>query len=160
MRPGLGSVGNAQPVEHGGHAFEHLCGHPSLGQLMGQGQVFFERQALHKVGALKNDAQLLATPHVQVSVGGGAQIASGHFDRAGLGTEHAAQHVQQGGLARARLAEQQHALALRTGKIGEVHPRTLGAILELHTLHLDHAPKVRRPNVRLDVASHTNLARL
>ena len=63
---------------------------------------------------------------------------------------------RQGGFARAGLAKQEHSFPGLTGKVGERHPRTFLTVLELHALHLHHVAKVSRPNVRLDVASHTN----
>ena len=108
VRPGLGAVRNAESVEHGTHAVEHLRGHTALGELVGQGEVLLNGQALHKVRALEDHAQGLSTPIVDFPVRGRTQILPRHIQDAGLGLEHATQQVKQGGFARARLAEQEH----------------------------------------------------
>ena len=70
-------------------------------QLVGQGQIFFDGQAVHEVGLLEDNAQGLPAPIVQVTVGRGRQVFPCHMHLARRRTQHAAKQMEQGGFARA-----------------------------------------------------------
>lgn len=72
-----------------------------MGELVGQGEVLLNGEALHKVRPLEDNAQGLAAPGVEFPVRGRPQILSCHLQGAGLGFEHAAKQMEQGGFARA-----------------------------------------------------------
>ena len=54
---GVASVRNVQPLQHGIHPLGEIYGYVAMRKLVGQGQIFFDGQAVHEVGLLEDNAQ-------------------------------------------------------------------------------------------------------
>ena len=74
-------------------------------QLVGQSQIFLDGQAAHEVGLLEDNAQGLATPIVQVTLGGRRQMFPCYMRLARRRPQRAAKLMKQGGLACATAAQ-------------------------------------------------------
>jgi hypothetical protein len=80
------------------------------GQVAGQFHVLGRRQRRQQVEVLEDEAEAVGAQDGQVPLGGTGDVQAGHLDGAGAGPQHGAQHQQQGGLAAARGAHDQHHL--------------------------------------------------
>lgn len=100
-----------QPQD-GDHLPDVALVHRAAVQLNGEDDVLIYAEHRHQIIGLEHEADLPPPEDGQLLVLQGGQLPAVHRHRAGGGPVQPAQHVQQGGLARPRRADDSHELAV------------------------------------------------
>ena len=96
----------------GDHLPDVALVHRAAVQLNGEDDVLIYAEHRHQIIGLEHEADLPPPEDGQLLVLQGGQLPAVHRHRAGGGPVQPAQHVQQGGLARPRRADDSHELAV------------------------------------------------